>query len=429
MDPRVTDRVPRLADPYPGPPRPTAAQFRRRRVGLGIGLLALVVLVGGLLGRPGPPPVLRLVWAFSPASNTVTVRAVSPAGKAGQQVLARSRLSVSADGGGQPERGSAGDGAVRMPVPPGRRTSLLIRLTGPQPLTRTVTVAVPPPLRLVASRGTSGRWLVDMSSPLRAPVTRVLCGTDQVSLAAPSQLAVSDGGTACRARMQLTAQDGEQAFVPVAIPALAKAGRPAVDRLYCFASPAGGAVYITIDDGWTPSAQVLAIMRRTHVPVTAFLIEKAAQEDLGYWQAFAAAGGVIADHTFSHPNLTRLSLRKATAQWAKDRVALGRWFGQTPDVGRPPYGAFNRKVEVAAARGRLLALAGWSATMSGDTLRTWDGKPLVAGEIVILHWVPGLGGQFAALLAQISALHLHPAPLTLASFAGVAAQPRSLSGD
>lgn len=395
---------------------------------LGIGLLAVVVLAGGMLGRPGPPPVLRLVWAFSPASNTVTVRMARPAGNAGRQVLAQSRLAVSA-GGGQPERWSAGDGAVRMPMPPGRQTSLVIRLTGPQPLTRTVTVAVPPPLRLVASRGASGRWLVDMSSPLRAPAARVLCGTDQVSVAAPSQLVVSDGGTACQARLHLTAQDGEQASVPVTVPALPQAGRPAVDRLYCFASPAGRAVYITIDDGWTPSAEVLAIMRRTHVPVTAFLIQKAAQENLGYWRAFAAAGGVIADHTFSHPNLTKLSVRRATAQWAKDRAALGRWFGQTPDLGRPPYGAFDRKVEVAAARGRLLALAGWSATMSGDTVRTWDGRPLRAGEIVILHWVPGLGGQFAALLAQISALHLHPAPLTLASFAGIASQPRTLKGD
>ena len=397
---------------------------------LGIGLLALVVLAGGWLGRPDPAPVLRLVWAFSPASNTVTVpRVTRPAGMSGQQVLAQSRLAVSAPGDGQPERSSAAGRMVRMPVPPGRRTSLLIQLTGPQPLTRTVTVAVPPPLRLVASRGASGQWRVDMSSPLRPPATRVLCGTDQVSLAAPSQVALSDGGTACRARLQLTAQDGEQAFVPVTIPALPQASRPAVDRLYCFASPAGGAVYITIDDGWTPSAQVLAIMRRTHVPVTAFLIQKAAQENLGYWRAFAAAGGLIADHTFSHPNLTRLPLRRATAQWAKDRAALARWFGQTPDLGRPPYGAFNRKVEVAAARGKLLALAGWSVTMSGDTIRTWDGKPLRAGEIVILHWVPGLGGQFAALLAQISALHLHPAPLTLASFAGIAPQRGSLGGD
>ena len=394
-----------------------------------IGLLALTVLAGGWLSRPDPAPVLRLVWALSPASNTVTVRVTRVAGTSGQQVLAQSRLAVSAVGHGQPERWSAAGATGRMPVSPGRRTSLLIRVTGPQPLTRTVTVAVPPPLRLVTSRGASGQWLVDMSSPLRPPAARVLCGTDQVSLVAPSQVALSYGGTACRARLRLTAQDGEQAFVPLAIPALPQASRPAVDRLYCFASPAGGAVYITIDDGWTPSAQVLAIMRRTHVPVTAFLIDEAARENLGYWRAFAAAGGLIGDHTFSHPDLTRLSLRRATAQWAKDRAALGRWFGQTPDLGRPPYGAFNRKVEVAAARGRLLALAGWSATMSGDTVRTWDGRPLRAGEIVILHWVPGLGGQLAALLAQINALRLHPAPLTLASFAGAASQHRSLGGD
>jgi peptidoglycan/xylan/chitin deacetylase (PgdA/CDA1 family) len=290
-------------------------------------------------------------------------------------------------------------------------------------------VAVRPPLRIVASRAASGQWLVDMSSPLRPPSTQVLCGTDRVSLAAPARVVLSDGGTACRARLELTARDGEQAFVPVTIPALPQAMRPAVDRLYCFASPAGGAVYITVDDGWTPSAEVLAIMRRTHVPVTAFLIQKAAQENLGYWRAFAAAGGLVADHTFSHPNLTKLPLGRATAQWAKDRAALGRWLGQTPDLGRPPYGAFNRRVEVAAARGNLLALVGWSATMSGDTIRTWDGKPLRAGEIVILHWVPGLGGQFAALLAQISALHLHPAPLTLASFTGSTPQTHSLGGD
>ena len=395
-----------------------------------LALTVLTVLTGGWLGRPGPAPVLlRLAWVFSPASNTVTVRVTHPAGMSARQIVAQSRLAVSTDGDGQPERWSAADGTVRMPVPPGSRTSLLIRLTGPQPLTTTVTVTAPPPLRLVASRGASGQWLVDMSSPLRPPSALVLCGTDQVSLAAPARVALSYGGTACRARLQLTALDGEQADVPVTIPALPQAMRPAVDRLYCFASPAGDAVYITIDDGWTPSAEVLAIMRRTHVPVTTFLIQKAAQQNLGYWRAFAAAGGLIADHTFSHPNLTKLPLRQATAQWAEDRAALGRWFGQTPDLGRPPYGASNRRVEVAAARGRLLALAGWSANMSGDRVHTWDGKPLRAGEIVILHWVPGLGGQFAALLAQISALHLHPAPLTLASFAGVVPQQRSLSGD
>jgi peptidoglycan/xylan/chitin deacetylase (PgdA/CDA1 family) len=394
-----------------------------------IGLLALTALAGGLPGRLGPRPAPpRFVWAFSPASNTVTIRVSHPAGTPGR-MLAGSRLAVSEDGDGPPQRWSAAGEMVRVPVPPGRRTSLLMRLTGPQSLTETVTITAPPPLRPVAFAGGSGRRLVDMSSPLRIPLTQVLCGTDQVSLAASSQVAVFEGGTACQARLQLTAQDGEQAVVPVTIPALPQAKRPAVARLYSFASPAGGAVYITIDDGWTPSAEVLAIMRQTHVPVTAFLIQKAAQQNLGYWRAFVAAGGLIGDHTFSHPYLTKLSLRQATAQWAQARAALGRWLAQTPDLGRPPYGAFDRRVEVAAARGRLLALAGWSATMSGDTIQTWDGKPLHAGEIVILHWVPGLGGQFAALLAAIRALHLHPAPLTLASFAGMAPQQRSFGGD
>ena len=51
------------------------------------------------------------------------------------------------------------------------------------------------------------------------------------------------------------------------------------------------------------------------------------------------------------------------------------------------------------------------------------------GEIVLLHWVPGLGQQLTKLLAVIHAQHLHPMPLTPASFAGTAPQWHSLTGD
>ena len=246
---------------------------------------------------------------------------------------------------------------------------------------------------------------------------QVLCGTDEVSLVAPSQLAVSESAAACHAQLQLTAQNGEQAAVPVTIPALSQARvhTVSVAGLYCFANPAGRAIYITIDDGWTPSAEVLDLMHQTYLPITAFLIAEAAREHLSYWNAFVAAGGMIGDHTVSHPYLTKLTLGQATAQWGQARTALGRWLGQTPAVGRPPYGAFDRKVEVAAARAGLPALAGWSATMSGNRIETWNGKPLSPGEVVILHWVPGLGHQLTVLLAAIRALHLNPAPLTPAS--------------
>ncbi len=398
---------------------------------LAVVLLSVVALVASCLGGSSPAPVpLRLGWAFSPASNTVTIRVTSPAGTAARQILAQSRLAVSEHGGGH---WSAGGATIQVPVPAGSRTSLLVQLTGPQPLTRTLTVTAPPALRIVASGASSGRWLMYASVPLRPGPLQALCGTDQVSLPASTQLVVSESATACHATVQLTAQNGEQAAVPVTVPALstARSGAPAVSvaRLYCFANPAGRAVYITIDDGWTPSAQVLTLMHQNYLPITAFLIADAAKENLSYWKAFVAAGGIIGDHTVSHPYLTKLTLDRATTQWGQARTALGRWLGQTPVMGRPPYGAFDHTVEVAAARAGLTALAGWSATMSGNRIETWNGKPLSPGEIVILHWVPGLGQQLAALLVAIRALHLNPMPLTLASFSGIAPQQKSLSGD
>jgi peptidoglycan/xylan/chitin deacetylase (PgdA/CDA1 family) len=293
---------------------------------------------------------------------------------------------------------------------------------GPQPVTRTLTVTLPP--RLVATvRHTSAGLLIRASSPLRQRPFSPLCSSDRIGFPAPAEVTVARSPEPCRARLRLAARDGERATVHVTLAAL-----PEIP-FYAFASPAGRAIYITVDDGWTPSPQVLLTMDRTHLPVTAFLIEQAAQRNLLYWRAFAEAGGTIADHTVSHPNLTKLSLSQATAQWAQARVALGRWLGKAPVMGRPPYGAFDPAVAAAAYRAGLKTLVGWSATVTSAGIGTWNGKRLEPGEIVLLHWVPGLGQQLTKLLAVIHARHLHPMPLTPASFAGIAPQRRSLSGD
>jgi hypothetical protein len=72
---------------------------------------------------------------------------------------------------------------------------------------------------------------------------------------------------------------------------------------------------------------------------------------------------------------------------------------------------------------------GWSVVVDSDGIQTWDRKGLEPGEIVLLHWVPGLGHQLAGLLAAIRADGLHPMPLTPASFAGQTPQWHSLNGD
>ena len=367
--------------------------------------------------RPG------VAWSLSPASNTVTIRLTPGGGPTAQQVMDRSRLTVSAPGTGLAGTAARGGRAVRVPVPPGQRTELSVRVRGPQPVTRTLTVTVPPRLRVTVVRHTSAGLLIRASSPLRPRPRRPLCRTDAVGFPAPTEVTVAKSPAGCRARLRLTARDGEQAAVRVTVPAL-----PTVP-LYSFASPAGRAVYITVDDGWTPSTPVLQLMRKTHLPVTAFLIEQAAQRNLLYWRAFAAAGGTIGDHTVSHPDLTKLSLAQASAQWGQARQALGHWLGGEPALGRPPYGATDPTVAAAAYRAGLKALVGWSATVTSQGVQTWDGKGLAPGEIVLLHWVPGLGQQMTRLLAVIHARHLNPAPLSAASFAGVAPQRGSLKGD
>jgi peptidoglycan/xylan/chitin deacetylase (PgdA/CDA1 family) len=364
-----------------------------------------------------------VAWALDPASNTVTIRLKPGGGPSGHRILARSHLTVSEDGTGKQWTQSPRGGTVGVPVPAGRQTRLEVQVAGPAPFSQALTVTAPSALRVTASRRYSGGVRVWLSGPLRRAPHKPLCGQGTVSFPASREVDVANGALPCRTTLTLTSRAGEQTEVR-----LATLGLPETS-LYSFANPAHRAIYITVDDGWTPSPRVLTIMRRTQLPVTAFLIERAAQRDLPYWRAFVSAGGTVGDHTVSHPNLTKLTLGQATAQWGQARRGLGQLLGQVPFLGRPPYGAFDPVVQAAAYRSGLRELVGWSVVADSDGIHTWDGKGLEPGEIVLLHWVPGLGGQLARLLTVIHARHLSPEPLTAASFAHTAPQRRSLDGD
>jgi peptidoglycan/xylan/chitin deacetylase (PgdA/CDA1 family) len=414
--------------PAARPPRPSRAVFLRRRLVVlaAAGLLVLAgVTVVRLAGSGGAR--VGVSWHLSPASNTVTIRLTRGDSPASRRIRAGSHLMVAAEANGQPGAWSRYGRTARVAVRPGTQTRLLVQVKGAQPFSRVLSVTAPAPLRVIRSRpgagARAGDLLVSLSGPLGLPRPSQLCGHDAVTYPAPSEVAVARSPYACRASLVLTARNGERTAVPVTMPTV-----PEIS-LYSFASSARRAIYITVDDGWTPSTQVLAIMRQTHLPVTAFLIQDAAREHLPYWRAFVRAGGTVGDHTVSHPDLSRLTLSQATVQWAQARQMLGQWLGTTPALGRPPYGDFDPTVEAAAYRGGLTSLVGWSAVVDGAGIHTWDGQGLEPGEIVLLHWVPGLGHQLTELLAAIHRRHLNPAPLTAASFAGIRPQLRSLGGD
>jgi peptidoglycan/xylan/chitin deacetylase (PgdA/CDA1 family) len=187
------------------------------------------------------------------------------------------------------------------------------------------------------------------------------------------------------------------------------AGRPLPLRYF---GPSGQRnVYFTIDDGWFPSSRVLEIMRSEAVPVTTFLIVDAAREHLGFWRDFADAGGRIENHTVSHPYLTSLPPGEAERQWAQPQQAFRRWFGRTPVLGRPPYGAINDAVSAAARNAGLTTMVAWSAVDNSGTVQTWNRQRLSDGEIALSHWDPGAGADLAQLVAAARENGLTPAYL------------------
>jgi len=172
-------------------------------------------------------------------------------------------------------------------------------------------------------------------------------------------------------------------------------------------------VYITIDDGWYPNEEVLKLMQLYHLPITTFLIEQAAQKQPAFWHEFVRAGGHIQDHTINHPFLTHLSLAEKKSQISQP-IAYFRQYGPPLDELRPPYGDFNSEVGQAALDSGMKYIVMWDAEMENSILKTRNNQGLKPGDIILLHWAPGLDQEILKLLNIIQKQSLGIADLTQA---------------
>jgi peptidoglycan/xylan/chitin deacetylase (PgdA/CDA1 family) len=115
-------------------------------------------------------------------------------------------------------------------------------------------------------------------------------------------------------------------------------------------------VFLTIDDGWVPSQPALRLVRKRHVPVTAFLIDRAWRRDPAYFRALRAAGASLEDHTLTHPPLSDLQLAAQRRQICGAATAAATGLGVRPTLLRPPYGLYDRDPRRAAAACHLTAV-------------------------------------------------------------------------
>ncbi|GER91619.1 oligosaccharide deacetylase [Dictyobacter vulcani] len=151
-------------------------------------------------------------------------------------------------------------------------------------------------------------------------------------------------------------------------------------------------VALTFDDGPQPTftPQVLNVLQLYHVQATFFCIGSQVRKYPGIVRQTYQDGDVVGNHTWSHPNLTRLSPDEIRSQIRSASTVIQQVTGRAPTLFRPPYDATNATV------GRIAAQLGLVQTEWTIDARDWQ-RPGVAaivstvlhsarnGSIIILH--------------------------------------------
>lgn len=149
-------------------------------------------------------------------------------------------------------------------------------------------------------------------------------------------------------------------------------------------------VALTFDDGPNPyyTQQVLAVLQQYGIKATFFCIGRQVAEYPWLVQQEYAAGNVIGNHTWSHPDLTKLSSDDILTQINTTSDAIQQAIGVRPTFFRPPYGVFNANVLTQANQ------LGLTTIIWNDEARDWT----TPGISVISSRILGLAGNGAIIL-------------------------------
>jgi peptidoglycan-N-acetylglucosamine deacetylase len=161
----------------------------------------------------------------------------------------------------------------------------------------------------------------------------------------------------------------------------------------------GRTVYLTFDDGPGPyTRQVLEILRDTGSTATFFQLGINAEGEDEINDAIEAQGSNIANHSYSHPDLTTLSAAKLRYQIAN---------GPKSKCFRPPYGATNARVRkaIAAAGARQVLWTvdtlDWQKPGVGQLEYYGKSKLVQDGGIILMHDGGGEREQTVAALPEM----------------------------
>ena len=131
------------------------------------------------------------------------------------------------------------------------------------------------------------------------------------------------------------------------------------------APPRPGEIALTFDDGpnpaWTPG--LLEILASHDVRATFFLLGSRAQAEPALVRQIVAAGNLIGNHSWSHPNLALTPASRISQELSRTSQTIEQITGSPVRFFRPPFGARRPEVLRAARRLGMLPVL-WNAMTS-----------------------------------------------------------------
>jgi peptidoglycan/xylan/chitin deacetylase (PgdA/CDA1 family) len=128
------------------------------------------------------------------------------------------------------------------------------------------------------------------------------------------------------------------------------------------APPHPNELALTFDDGpnpaWTP--RLLDILAEHNVKATFFMVGRFVQAEPALVRRVAAAGHLIGNHSWSHPNLARSSSSRVEEELKQTLDMLQQILGKPVRFFRPPYGA-RRPFVLRSARDLGMIPVTWNA--------------------------------------------------------------------
>ena len=127
-------------------------------------------------------------------------------------------------------------------------------------------------------------------------------------------------------------------------------------------------VALTFDDGpyGTSTEEVLGILKQQNVHATFFLIGQNVEKYPALTREIVADGNVIGNHTYTHPNLAKLTTAAALQEVNQTEAMIASTTGVTPQLFRPPYGLLPKATKKA------LKKEGYRIDLWNDDPEDWN---------------------------------------------------------